>query len=72
MEFAETVHRQEECPDLPVSLLMVLHASQLECKKSMKLTASSCRSYFLCSIQESGDKEALLESIPYRALTNEW
>ena len=39
MEFAETAHRREKCPDLTVSLLMVLHALRLECEKSMKLTA---------------------------------
>jgi len=31
MEFAETGHRREERPDLPVSLLMVLHALQVLC-----------------------------------------
>jgi len=41
MEFAETWHRFEEYPDLPVHLLMVVHALRLECKKSMELTASS-------------------------------
>ena len=30
MEFAELRHRREERPDLPVSLLMVLHALRLE------------------------------------------
>jgi len=35
MEFAETGHRQEEYPDLPVSLLMVLHALRLECEKDV-------------------------------------
>jgi len=33
-------HRQEH-PDLPVSLLKVLHVLWLECEKSMELTASS-------------------------------
>jgi len=32
MEFAETGHGREERPDLPVSLLMVLHALRLECE----------------------------------------
>jgi len=35
MGFAKTGHRQEERPDLPVSLLIVLHALRLECEKSM-------------------------------------
>jgi len=40
MEFAETRHRLEECPDLPVRLLMVLHTLRLKCEKSMELTAT--------------------------------
>jgi len=39
MEFAEMGHRREECPNLPVSLL-VLRALRLECEKSMELTLS--------------------------------
>jgi len=39
MEFAEKGHRREERPDLPVSLLIVLHALRLECEKTMELTA---------------------------------
>jgi len=35
MEFAETGHRREERPDLPVSVLIVLHALRLECEESM-------------------------------------
>jgi len=42
-------HRQEERPDLPVSLLMVLQALRLECEKSMELTASSHLTWFLAS-----------------------
>jgi len=41
MEFAELGHRREDCPDLPVSLLMVVHLLRLECEKTMELTASS-------------------------------
>ena len=59
MQFAETGHRREERPDLPVSLLMVLHALWLECKKSMRLTDSSHRSYVFCSSRDSRDKAAL-------------
>jgi len=55
MEFAETWHRREEHPDLPISLLMVLHALRLECEKSMELTVSSHRSYCFCSIREIRD-----------------
>ena len=38
MEFAKVGHRWEEFPNLPVSLLMVLHALQLEWEKSIELT----------------------------------
>ena len=41
----DTVGRKER-PDLPASLLMVLHALQLECEKSMELIASSRHSCF--------------------------
>jgi len=41
MGFVETGHRWEECPDLPVSLMVVVHVLRLEWEKSMELTASS-------------------------------
>jgi len=63
MEFAETGHGREESPDLPVSLLMVLHALRLECEKSMELTASSYRSCFFYSSRDSRDESALSESV---------
>jgi len=66
MEFAETGHRREERPDLPVSLLIVLHALRLECEKSLELTASSHRSCFFCSSRDSRDEAALSESVPSR------
>jgi len=50
MEYADMQHRREQHPDLPVRLLMVLHALQLDCKKLMELTASSHCSCFFCSI----------------------
>jgi len=62
MEFVETWHRRKERPDLPVSLLMVLHPLRLECKKSMELTASSHHSFF-CPIRDSRDKAALSNSV---------
>ena len=49
MEFAETGHRREARPDLPVNLLMLLHALRLVCEKSVELTASSHRSCFCWS-----------------------
>jgi len=36
MEFVETGYRRKESPNLPVSLLMVLHDLRVECKKSME------------------------------------
>jgi len=59
MGFAETGHKREERPDLQVSLLTVLYALQLECEKSMELTASSHRSCFFCSSRESRDEATL-------------
>jgi len=44
MEFSESGQTRGECPDLPVSWLIALHALRLECEKSMELTASSHRS----------------------------
>ena len=41
MEFDETGHRRNECPHLPVSLLIALHALRLECEKSMEWAVSS-------------------------------
>ena len=68
MEFAETGHMREERPDLPVSLLMVLHALRLEFEKSIKLTASCHRSCFFCCSLESRDEAALSEAVPTGAL----
>jgi len=71
MEFAETGHWWKERPDLPVSLLMVLHALRLECEKSMEFTASSHRSCFLCPSRDSRDETALSESVPTGARVKE-
>ena len=59
MEFAEPGQRQEERPDLPVCLLMVLHALLTECEKSMELTASSHLSCFFCFFRDSKDEVTL-------------
>ena len=56
---------------LPVSLLMVLHALRLECKKSMEWTASSHRSCLSPSCRESMNKTALSESVPTGAQMKE-
>jgi len=71
MEFAEMGHRQEERPDLPVGLLIVLHALRLDCEKSMEFTASSHRSCFCCSSQKRRDEAALSESVPTGARMKE-
>jgi len=68
MEFAEMGHRRK---DLPVSVLMILHALQLECEKSIELTASSNRSCFFCCSRESRDEAALSESDPTGARIKE-
>jgi len=71
MTFAETGHKPGERPDLPVTLLMVLHALRLECEKSMELTASSHRSCIFCSSRESKDEATLSESVPTGARLKE-
>jgi len=71
MEFTEMGHRREERPDLPVSLLIFLHALWLECEKLMELTASSHRSCFFCCSQESRDETALSEAVPTGARIKE-
>jgi len=62
---------REERPDLPVSLLMVLHALRLECEKAMELTASSHRSFFFLPSQDSRNEVALSESVPTGARVKE-
>jgi len=64
MQFAEMGHWRKERPDLPVSLLIALHALRIECEKCMELTASSHRSCFFCPSRDSRDEAALSESVP--------
>jgi len=64
MEFAETGHRREECLDQLQSILMVLHALQLEYEKTMELTAYSHRSCLVWSSRESRAETALPGSVP--------
>ena len=66
MEFAETGHRREERPDLPVSLLMVLNALRLECERSMELTASfHCSCHFCPSrAAKAGTKRPYQSQFP--------
>jgi len=71
MEFAETGHRHEECPDLPVNLLTGFHALRFERDKSMELTVFSHCSNFFCSSRKSRDEAALSESVPTGARTKE-
>jgi len=54
-------------PYMRVSLLMVLHALQLDCEKSMEFAASSHRSSFFCSSRDSRNEAALSEPVPARA-----
>jgi len=53
------------------NLLMVLHPFRIECEKSMELTVSTHRSYFLCSRQDSRDEAALSDSVPTGARVKE-
>jgi len=62
MEFAETGHKRDERPDLPVSLSMVLHALRLECEKSMVVTASTHRSSASFVLAEKVGKNRLYQS----------
>jgi len=71
MELAEMGHWRKKRPDLPVSLLMVLHALQLECDKSIDLTASSHRSCFFCPSRDSRDEAAPTVSVPTGARIKE-
>ena len=63
MELAETGHWREEHPNLPVSLLIVLHALLLKREKSMEFIASSHCSCFFCCTRESREEAALSESV---------
>jgi len=58
-------------PDLPLILLMVLHALRLECEKSWEFAVSSHRSCLFRSGRESRDEAALSESVPTGARRNE-
>jgi len=71
MEFAETGHWPKERPDLPVSLLMVLHALWPECEQLMGLTDSSHRSCFFCPSRDNRDEAALSESVTTGARVKE-
>jgi len=64
IESTETGRRREDRPDLPESLLVVLHVLRLQREKSM--TASSHLSCF-CSGRETKEEAALSESVPTEA-----
>ena len=64
MEFAETGHLLEMCLDLPVSLLKVLYAKQLECEKSMESMASFHHSRPRLSRWDSSAVASLLDFSP--------
>jgi len=63
IEFAETGHRREERPDLPVSLLMVLHALRVSAKRRWNCQLPHRSSFFGCS-RDSRDEAALSVSVP--------
>ena len=73
IELAETGHGRYEWRDLPVRLLIILHALRLECEKSMDWTASSQRSLLFSSSLESKVVAAWLDSsVPEGACKKEW
>ena len=72
MALAETVQLRGLCRDLPVRLLIVVHAFLLECEKSMFRTASDHRSLRFLSSQVIRDVEALLDWFPAGDCRNVW
>jgi len=66
MEFTETGHRREERPNLPVSLLMVLHNLRLECGKSMEFTASPIAPASSVRAEKVGTKRLYQSQSPLR------
>jgi len=57
-------HWRKESPDLPVSLLKVLHPLWLESEKSIEFFASSHRHCFFCLSRDGREKAALSKSVP--------
>ena len=72
IELAETGQGRGECLDLPVKLLMMFHASRLECVKSMVLTASDQRSLRFSSSAASRAVAAVLVASPCGARRKVW
>ena len=70
MALAETGHLRGLCRDLPVRLLIVLHAFLLERKKSMFRTASDHRSLRFLSNQVIRAVTALLDWSPAGGVLN--
>ena len=72
MALAETGQLRGLCRDLPIRLLIVLHAFLLECEKSMFWTASDHRSPRFLSSQVIRAVAALLDWSPARDCRNIW
>ena len=72
MAFAETGQLRGLCRDLPVRLLIVLHAFLLECEKSMFWTASDYRSLRFLPRQVIRAVAALLDWSPAGDCRNAW
>ena len=72
MALAETRQLRGLCRDLPVRLLIVLHAFLLECEKSMFWTASDYRSLHFLSSQVIRAVAALLDWSSARDCRNVW
>ena len=64
LQLAEIGQGQREFLDLPVSLLMVFHASLLVCVKSMVLTVSDQRFLRFSSSRASKAEAAILVASP--------
>ena len=72
MALAETGKLRELCRDLPVRLLIMLHAFLLECEKSMFRTASDHRSLRFLSSQVIRAVAVLLDWSPAGDCRNAW
>ena len=72
MALAETEQLRGLCGDLPVRLLIVLHAFLPECEKSMFRTASDHRSLCFLSSQVIRVVAALLDWSPVGDCRNVW
>jgi len=68
MEFAETGHRRDERPDLPVSLMIVLHNDDVQLREVDGIDSFAHRCFFSL---ESRDEASLSEYVPIGARRKE-